>query len=165
MSLVDEIELLDAPEYTENEPPFGPYNSSFMWPVPFSLRSCWALPRQFYYRRWPVQFSISFIWTTSWTSPPSTLRRKRAHTPACWLPNQNQCLPLICFLPNGLCALQSIRGGTLAAQRARRAFRSATLQLSHRSSMYSLTDRNCDGFPAIEWSMLHEFTSSSLANL
>lgn len=31
--------------------------------------------------------------------------------------------------------------------------------------MYSLADRNCDGFPAIEWSVLYEFTSSSLSNL
>ncbi|KAI7780413.1 hypothetical protein LA080_016032 [Diaporthe eres] len=78
MSLVDETELLDVPEYTENEPPFGPYYNSFMWCVPFSLRSCWALPRQLYYRRWPVQFSISFIWATSWTSPPFNVEKEAA---------------------------------------------------------------------------------------
>lgn len=42
MSLVDETELLDVPECTENEPPFRPYYNSFMWPVPFSHHSFWA---------------------------------------------------------------------------------------------------------------------------
>lgn len=93
MSLVDETGLLDVPEYMAHEPPFGPHYNSFMWPVPSSHRSFWAnfrVPRQLYYRRWPVQLSSFFIWATFWATPPSsTLRRKQPQTPACWLPNQN----------------------------------------------------------------------------